>query len=403
MIDYDVDVLIVGGGLTGALLHISLIPSKLNSLLIDSKQLNASTQKIKENFDARSLALASASIRILKNLNIWEMLQNDATEIAQIHISQKGSFGNTLIKKKSHEQLGYVIEMQILQNIVHKCIQQTNTLSMASLLDYNQKTQIATIKTATKELKIKTKLVVAADGTESYLRKLVNLEYKIKQYQQEALVANIGLARPHANIAYERFTKTGPLALLPMNQQRCSLIWSLPKSTAQHLLTIDESEFLQKLQVEFGYRLGKFIKVGTRTVFPLQQVIMPKTHIDSIVFIGNAAHTLHPVAGQGFNLGLRDVAALAECILKYGLDSQMLEKYQKMRAQDQKYIKLFTDSLINIFKNKFPGASCARGAGLLALDNSNLGQRILESYARGFASNPPDLVCGIPIYPEDVE
>lgn len=403
VIDYDVDVLIVGGGLTGTLLHIALMPSNINSLLIDRKQKGFSGQINKENFDARSLALSSASIRILKSLDIWDSIQKEAAEIEKIHISQKGSFGNTLIEKKPDDQLGCVIEMQILQSVVCKYVQKTNTLSAANLISYDQKSQIAFVEIANKEIKIKTKLVVAADGTESPLRKLTDLECNFKKYKEQALVANIGLARSHNNIAYERFTKTGPLALLPMSKQRCSLVWSLPKDEAQNLLNLNEADFLNKLQVAFGYRLGKFNKVGTRAIFPLKQAIMPKTHTGSIVFIGNAAHTLHPVAGQGFNLGLRDVAALAECMLKHGLNSQMLEIYQNMRTHDQKYIKLFTESLINVFQNKLPGASHIRGAGLLALDNSHLGQKVLESYARGFGGTPPDLVCGIPIYPKDVE
>lgn len=403
MIDFEVDVLIVGGGLTGALLHIALQPSKINSLLIDRKDLNFNANINPENFDARSLALSSASIRILKNLNIWGNLANNAAEIEQIHVSQQASFGNTLIEKKPNEQLGFVIEMQVLQDSISKLIDKQSTLSNANFIDFDAENKIATIQTKDKQLKVKTKLVVAADGTESLLRKFCKLTCKTKYFEEQALVANIGLARSHHNIAYERFTKTGPLALLPMTGKRCSLVWSLPKDKAKEQLELTEHEFLKDLQQAFGYRLGKFVKVGTRAIFPLKQVIMPKTHANSIVFIGNAAHTLHPVAGQGFNLGLRDVACLAECILKHGLNDNMLEIYQDMRTHDQKYIKLFTENLINIFKNKLPGASNLRGLGLLALDNSQLGQKLLESYARGFGGKTPDLVCGIEIYPEDVQ
>lgn len=406
ILNNDVDILIVGGGLTGALLHIALAKSQLRCLLIDSKSINDAEKSKSEyqNFDARSIALASASIRILKTLGVWHHLEKNAAAIEQIHVSQKGKFGNTLItsqENRPHGKLGFVIEMHILQNAIGKLLNQETTFSNTVLKNYDPNTNLATIIKDSQTHIIKTKLIVAADGTNSSLREFCNLKCKIKNFQELALVANIGLARPHANIAYERFTNHGPIAILPMTNQRGALVWSLPHYEAIKMCAVPESDFLATLQKTFGYRLGKFIKVGKRATFPLTQSIMPITHANSIVFIGNAAHTLHPVAGQGFNLGLRDVAALAECILKYGLEQDMLKKYQLMRNHDQKCIKIFTENLITIFKSKLPGISNLRSLGLLALDNSNLGKNLLERYARGFAGTSPDLVCGISLIHED--
>ncbi len=396
----DIDILIVGGGLTGALLHIALSASNLNTILIDNNEIYSYAKSSNENFDARSIALASASVRIFKTLNIWQYLADSACAIEQIHVSQKDKFGNTLIESTPDEKLGFVIEMQILQDTIYKLLNKKNTLNKTTLTNFDPTNNIATIEHDKQTYKLKTKLIVAADGTNSKLRDFCNLQCDIKNFPEQALVANIGLARSHANIAYERFTNNGPLAILPMTNQRGALVWSLPRKEALKMYDASESEFLQALQNAFGYRLGKFIKVGKRAIFPLKQVIMPKTHTNSIVFIGNAAHTLHPVAGQGFNLGLRDVATLAQCIFKYGLSPDMLKKYQLMRSHDQKYIKLLTENLITIFKSNFPGLSCLRSLGLLTLDNSNLGKNLLEQYTRGFAGSTPDLVCGIPLHSE---
>lgn len=400
ILNRDLDVLIVGGGLTGALLHIALANSQLKCLLIDSKNITESKSEY-QNFDARSLALASASIRILKTIKIWHHLEKDATIIEQIHVSQKGKFGNTLITSQENEKLGFVIEMHILQNAIANLLNPQTTFNNTVLTNYDSKTKLATIIKDGQTHIIKTKLIVAADGTNSSLRNFCNLKCEVKNFKESALVANIGLARSHANIAYERFTSNGPIAILPMTNQRGALVWSLPHHEAIKMSALPENVFLNALQKSFGYRLGKFIKVGRRSTFPLTQSIMPITYEKSIVFIGNAAHTLHPVAGQGFNLGLRDVATLAECILKYGLEQDMLKEYQLMRNHDQKYIKIFTENLISVFKSKLPGVSTFRGLGLLALDNSNLGKELLERYTRGFAGNSPNLVCGIPLKLED--
>jgi 2-octaprenyl-6-methoxyphenol hydroxylase len=158
-----------------------------------------------------------------------------------------------------------------------------------------------------------------------------------------------------------------------------------------------EDDFLKALQQTFGYRLGRFIQVGRRVLYPLKQVIMPQTVSNSVVFIGNAAHTLHPVAGQGFNLGLRDVATLAQYIAKEGLSTTMLRHYQQARHHDQAVITRLTDNLVGLFTHQLPGLSIARGLGLMTLDNSTLLKKLLSRYARGFGGVIPDLVCGIPL------
>ena len=180
-----------------------------------------------------------------------------------------------------------------------------------------------------------------------------------------------------------------------MTRRRASLVWALQPSEAERLASVAESAFINELQTAFGYRLGRFISVGKRTIYPLKQIIMPSQAKDRVVFLGNAAHTLHPVAGQGFNLGLRDVAALAQCIAQQGLGADMLENYLESRRYDHQAITRFTDGLISLFNNKLPGMGVIRGAGLIGLDNTAFLKNLLARYARGFAGITPDLVCGI--------
>ncbi len=182
-----------------------------------------------------------------------------------------------------------------------------------------------------------------------------------------------------------------------------SLVWSLPLEKAKQLLEMDEVHFLKELQAAFGYRLGRFIKVGIRTTFPLKQVIMPKKTHWPVVFVGNAAHSLHPVAGQGFNLGLRDVAAVAQCIAEFGLTEDMLKEYLRLRHHDQQMIRLLTDGMISLFTSRLPGIGFLRNLGLMAFDQLPLLKNLLMRYMRGFGGIIPDLVCEIALSSKEPE
>ncbi|MCA0402443.1 MAG: FAD-dependent monooxygenase [Proteobacteria bacterium] len=387
----DLDILIVGGGLTGAILVYALKNSGYSVLAVDSHDLNA---KLDADFDARSIALAPSSVAILQNLGIWPLLSK-AEPINHIHVSEQYRFGKAHLHSATNEALGYVVEMQAFNEVLIKLIDKKQLMAPAKLT-YLDKTQgLVKIVKDGQELELRAKLIVAADGSDSLVRKLANLDVKVKEYKQTALVANIGLKRPHQNIAYERFTSTGPLALLPMSSDRMSLVWALDEKEAKRLTEIKEDDFLKLLQKNVGYRLGRFIKVGKRFNFPLRQMVMPKVVDWPLIFIGNAAHTLHPVAGQGFNLGLRDVAMLLQCLAEQGINENMALKYQELRAKDVKTIIRFTDSLVDIFTSRFPGLPLARNLGLMAMDNIPYLQNELKRRARGFAGHVPDLVCGI--------
>lgn len=392
MINKEIDILIVGGGLTGATLMLALQGLGFTTLLVDSHSLDT---KINADFDARSLALSPASRRILTMLGVWPHLQEYATPIDLIHVSEQQHFGVSRLQGEVDAPLGYVVEMQHLNRALHQLVDEAQILAPASVQAVDLAGSAVTVATAAGEMRIAARLIVAADGAHSAVRRFCALPAQTKMYQQHAIVANIGLVRPHGGQAYERFTAHGPLALLPMQGKRMSLVWAMPPAAAEQLMSLSDAEFLGRLQQTFGYRLGRLAKAGQRSSFPLQQVLMPQQVKGSVVFIGNAAHTLHPVAGQGFNLGLRDVATLAQCIAAQGLNAAMLQQYVQLRAHDQKMITRFTDGLISVFTSRLPGLGFARGLGLVALDNIPPLKNLLARYARGFGGIIPDLVCEI--------
>lgn len=389
MTEQSCDILIAGGGLTGAALMLALKNTGLKILMTEAKPFS---EKMEAGFDARTLALSPASLRILDNLNLWKDIAPFATPIKTIEVSRQFKFGRTRLHSEDLGFLGSIVELRVLHQVFFSRLAANTLLVPSQITAWDKNTNKLTLKHQDELQTILPKLVIAADGTHSALRALAGLEVKTRNYQQQAIVANIGLGRGHANVAYERFTSDGPLALLPMQANRAALVWALSSGEADKLANTPEAEFLQHLQKAFGYQLGKFIRVGKRVLFPLTQAYMPKIHAWPLVFIGNAAQTLHPVAGQGFNLGLRDVASLAQCIDEKGLSSDMLETYASRRHADQRSILDLTDNLLNFFTNQLPGFGLLQSLSLLAMDNSLALQKRLVRKAKGFDGYLPDLV-----------
>lgn len=395
MIKKEIDILIVGGGLTGATLMLALRGLGYSTLLVEAQPF---ADKVNPDFDARSLALSPASQRILSMLDVWPHLQEYVTAIELIHVSDQHHFGASRLCGKPEAPLGYVVEMQYINRALHQLLDSHHILAPATVDEMDLEQNTVSIHTESGTVEVTARLIVAADGTHSAARRFCGLSSQNKLYGQCALVANIALSKPHQGQAYERFTAQGPLALLPMQGQRMSLVWAMLPKEAESLMALSDNEFLSQLQKAFGYRLGRFSKTGARFSYPLQQVLMPQQTQWPVVFVGNAAHTLHPVAGQGFNLGLRDVATLAQCIAKEGLQASMLDHYADLRAHDQKAITYLTDGLISVFTSRLPGLGWARGMGLVALDNIPALKNLLARYARGFGGVVPDLVCDIALH-----
>lgn len=401
MINQSVDVLIVGGGLTGATLLLAMQGLGYSTLLLESKPLAVTNQT---NFDARSLALSPATQRVLNTLGVWPEVAVNATPIEMIHVSEKSGFAKSRLHAQEDGPLGYVIEMPHISKALHDHLPKEQVLAPATLtrLDIDQKTAYITTPDGD-EYAIKAQLIVAADGVESSIRRWCGLGVSRKEFHQNAIVANVACTLPHDHRAFERFLPEGPMALLPLQAQRMALVWANTPKTTQRLMALNDASFLKELQQQFGYKLGRFTKIGTRTTFPLRQILMPKQIHWPVVFIGNAAHTLHPVAGQGFNLGLRDVACLAQAIKQWGLGPDMLEHYRRMRTTDQKNIMQLTNGLLELFGSSLPGMTFARGIGLMAFDMFPALKKILTRHASGYSGIIPDLVCDIALSSEESE
>ena len=241
-------------------------------------------------------------------------------------------------------------------------------------------------------------MLVAADGTFSSVRTMINLSMETKCYQSSAIVANIGLRRAHRYWAYERFTQNGLIALLPMRKQRASLVWALAEHDVEEVFNLSDEGFLKVLQEAFGYRLGRFTQVGRRAKFPLKLSHMPQCISDRVVFVGSAAQTLHPVAGQGFNLGLRDIAVLAE-VLHEAKDlenvAQLLQCYQQLRQGDRDKLMKSTDLLVEFFGLNNIVCQKLQSAGLLAIDNLSICNQLLVQQAMGYSALNSKLSCQI--------
>lgn len=392
MHDYQVDVIIVGGGLSGAALLRSLAKTDLRVLMIDSQDF---FQPLPSN-DGRSLTLSIASMRILESLDVWSELATTATPIHQIHVSEQGRFGTACLNGAEQQPLGYVIPIQNLVETLYQGIDRKMVLAPATVTAFDHDNRLVTVQAGGQSLGIQATLIVAADGSHSSMRSLCQLPVQVKDYHQDAVVTYVDLARAHQHTAYERFTESGPLALLPLAPKRMGVVWSLPPEQAQEILAMNDADFLQELMRVFGYRLGRLEGVGKRMTFPLRQMLMHDHVHGAVVFIGNAAHTLHPVAGQGFNLGLRDVAMLAQTITQSDIqDPYLLSRYQQARQHDQTAIARFTDGLATLYGHSSLPVRLARQIGLVSLDNNRFLKRILARYASGLAGVVPDLVCGM--------
>ncbi len=364
--------IIVGGGPVGAVLALSLQQEGIPFTMLEARAKGAS------HSDMRALALSHGSRLILEKLNIWSKVEAQATAIKTIHISQRGGFGRTKLEASDHQlpALGYVLPYGALTKALDAALDLNHVLYEAVATEVRHQANAAEVffKQADSEICISSPLAVIADGGRS-LDHIPDIERETKDYGHDALVSKVKTELPHSNIAYERFTPTGPMALLPNGQSadshEFSLVWTGEKTRIDALMALDDAAFLNALHAAFGDRVGQFLSIEKRNRFPLKLSTLKASVIPHLAIIGNAAQTMHPVAGQGFNVGLRDAEALAMLLIdtpkmQWGSES-MLQAYQKLRARDARGSLRFTDSLLEIFSNDLIGVSGARGLGLAAL------------------------------------
>ena len=403
----EYDLIIAGGGLAGACLAVALADTPLRIAIVEAVPYGEPGQP---SYDDRSIALAYGSRRILESMGLWRGLAERVSPIRRIHVSDQGHPGALRMdaEERRLDALGYVVENRELGAVLFERLSacpRVDVLAPARLLDTRSTGdgRLAEIGVPDGIRHLRCRLIVGADGGRSRVREIAGIDVDEHDYGQSALIANVSCQRAHEGMAYERFTPDGPLAMLPMTGGRCSLVWTRRPEEAEALRALDEAAFLEALQTAFGRRLGRLLQVGSRHVYPLSLIVARELTADRLALIGNAAHSLHPVAGQGFNLGLRDIAVLAECLagaVREGQDPgapEVLEGYARWRRDDLRRAVRLTDGLITLFANENPLLVTLRNAGLVAMDLVPCVKQAFVRQMTGMAGRQPRLARGLPV------
>ena len=370
-----VDIAIIGGGLVGASLALALQgEARKRGWRIALIEPFAPGEGYQPSYDARSTALSYGSKLIYEQLGLWPAIAEQATAISRIHVSDRGRFAAARMNAAAEgvPALGYVVENAWLGHCLWQALD-------AEVIHWRCPAQVQRMQaldggyrlTLDDETTLDCALAVLADGGRSNLREQLGIEVTQRPYEQTALIANITAQRPHDGEAFERFTENGPLALLPLSDNRCALVWTQPSRDIQRLLALDDRAFLSELQAAFGYRLGSLTQVGVRLPYPLALIESTEQVRSHLVVLGNAAHSLHPIAGQGFNLSLRDVRALADVLLDSTAplgDLPTLLRYLRAQAADQAFTVGFSDQITRLFSTDQPLLAAGRDLGLLGLE-----------------------------------
>jgi 2-octaprenyl-6-methoxyphenol hydroxylase len=398
------DLVIVGGGLVGASLAIALADQGLRMAMLEAHPIGVDTQP---NYDDRAIALAYGTRKVFEAIGVWDELAAVAEPIREIHVSDRGHFGFTRLSaaEEGVPALGYVVTAKALGAVLLgrlRGIAGLDLMAPARLVRFSDREEAVRVEIEHEGVvdELASRLLVAADGANSTVRAQLDLPLQRWEYGQSAVVANVSPAKGHRNVAYERFTDSGPVALLPMSEGRCALVWTVRDEQRDEVLALDDGGFLRAFQQRFGYRLGRFERVGRRHAYPLALLRARRSVQGRVAVIGNAAHTLHPIAGQGFNLGIRDVAALADVVFEAtrdGVDigaAATLSAYEDWRRAEQRGVALATDGLARLFGNPLGLLRLGRNLGMLALEFVPGARHPLARAAMGLAGRRPRLARG---------
>ncbi|NWL79346.1 2-octaprenyl-6-methoxyphenyl hydroxylase [Pseudomonas taiwanensis] len=388
-------VAIIGGGLVGASLALALQDgARARGWKIVLIEPFAPGSGFQPSYDARSSALSFGSRQIYERHGLWQTIAQRAEPILQIHVSDRGRFGAARLAalEEGVPALGYVVENAWLGQCLWQALdEEVVTWHCPAEVAGMQALEGGYRLTLNDETQIDCDLAVLADGGRSGLREQLGIGVRRTPYRQTALIANVSPLEAHRGQAFERFTDDGPMALLPLPENRCALIWSRPGDDAERLARLDERRFLDELQEAFGYRLGAFQQVGARHLYPLELVEAEEQVRSSLVVLGNAAHSLHPIAGQGYNLSLRDAQALAEALLASDKplgDLVTLQNYVQRQRLDQNLTVGFSDQVTRLFSNAEPLLTAGRNLGLLGLDLLPPAKRWFARQAMGLGTRP---------------
>jgi 2-octaprenyl-6-methoxyphenol hydroxylase len=401
----EVELLIAGGGLTGLLLGVACAGAGLAVAIVDRQDPAA---LLADDFDGRSSAIGYGSHRVLDAIGLWPDIASDAEPILEIRVADGAS---PLCLHYDHRELGtgaplgYIVENRILRRVLtDRARSIANLLFLAPLAVGSVSTSVFGATAALSDgRQIRARLVAAADGRESPLRRATGIQTVEWRYPQTGIVTTVRHQRPHNGIAIEHFLPAGPFAILPMTGDRSSIVWTEQAALAPRLVNLSDTTFAAELAARFGDFLGLVEPIGPRLTYPLSLLLAESYVATRLALIGEAAHTIHPIAGQGLNLGIRDVAALAELVIdarRLGLDigeETVLLRYQQWRRFDALALAAVTDGLNRLFSNSLPPVQLPRDVGLAAVNRFPPLKRLLMRDAMGILGDLPRLVRGEPL------
>ena len=404
------DIVIAGGGMIGTSLALALAPLGLRVAVVEAIARKETAQP---SFDDRSTALSRSTQRMFEAMGLWPGIVAASTPIRAIHVSDQGRFGFSHIdaEEQGVEALGYVVINRVLGSVLQRALDNLGSVDVlcpARIIEIELAPDCATavVESAdSQRTKLNCKLLVAADGANSAVREMMGITAQKSHYGQRAVIGNLLPEKDIDHVAYERFTQQGPLAVLPVADRRAGFVWTVSEQDADRVMALDDEQFLAELQQEFGYRLGTFSRVGKRASYPLILSKALRLTATRSVLIGNSAHGLHPVSAQGFNLGMRDVAAIVDCIADGKLSTGdfdpgtagVLEQYANWRRTDQQKLVRFTDSLVKLFGSERGPLRTLRNIGMLGFDLVPGVRSLFARHTMGLAGRLPRLSRGVPI------
>jgi 2-octaprenyl-6-methoxyphenol hydroxylase len=398
------DIIIAGGGMVGSSLALALAPLGLNIAVVEAVTRADESQP---SFDDRSTALSRSTQRMFEAMGLWDNIIVAATPITHIHVSDQGRFGFAHIdaEEQGVEALGYVVINRVLGSVLQKSLDKADNVdilcparTVAAKLSPERAT--ITVDRNGEIFELTSDLLVAADGANSAVRSMLGITADQVSYGQRAIIGNLLPEISLRGRAFERFTEQGPLAILPVADGRAGFVWNVAESDAERVLGLADDEFLAEIQQAFGNRLGVFSRVGKRASYPLLLSKALRLTAQRAVLVGNSAHGLHPAAAQGFNLGLRDVAALCDCIAdapQDAGDSEVLARYAEWRRSDQKKLVHFTDGLVRLFGDTRGPVRGLRDLGMLGFDLIPGVRKTFAKHTMGLAGRLPRLSRGVPL------